>query len=412
MLTLFVLFRLFCDRSLTFFRFEFPTKSAFNKVLTFSYELSDNLVVKIEKISVNFGSFVRIIFVCVQQRLIVYSSNRHLSSVHATLVSVIHCHVIDKMNNCTVCDDSFRNDNPNKVICDGVCRQSFHAECVNFSKNSLLCYREMPNLQWLCDGCIIQTRSSNVSFHPVNKANSTVVFPTSSPSSYIDRSLISAKRNRNANPKNSSVFLINRSTNVVQNSKNANDLINEMQSKGLVKPPSANELNSPITSVAIQPVGGQPETPQKLEDVKDVKEIRKEPLELENPPINSTSFADVVTKSPIAEPVPGEDKDSTIQPRNDLLLIGSPSSVTHKIVYVSKFHRSVTEKEVVDYLLSKDIITSPDDVSCKILVSPNVNLDSVSFVSFKITVSSKIFHSVVNSKLWPDGVIVREFVNR
>lgn len=313
------------------------------------------------------------------------------------------------MNNCTVCDDSFRNDNPNKVICDGVCRQSFHAECVNFSKNSLLCYREMPNLQWLCDGCIIQTRSSNVSFHPFNKANSTVVFPTSSPSSYTDRSLISAKRNRNANPKNSSVFLINRSAKVIQNSRNANDLINEMQSEGLVKPPGANELNSPITSVAIQSVCGQPKTPQKLEEV---KEIRNEPLELENPPTNSTSFADVVTKSPIAEPVHGEDKNSTIQPRNDLLLIGSPSSVTHKVVYVSKFHPSVTEKKVVDYLLGKDIITSADDVSCKILVSPDVNLGSVSFVSFKITVSSKIFHSVVNSKLWPDGVIVREFVKR
>ena len=316
------------------------------------------------------------------------------------------------MNNCTVCDDSFRNDNPNKVICDGVCRQSFHAECVNFSKNSLLCYREMPNLQWLCDGCIIQTRSSNVSFHPFNKVNSTVVIPTSSPSSYIERSLISAKRNRNANPKNSSVFLINRSTNVVQNSRNANDLVNEVQSEGLVKPPGANGLNSPITSVAIQSVCGQPKSPQILELV---KETRKESLELENPPVNSTSFADDVTKSPVAEPVPGEVKNSTIQPQNDLLqssLIGSPSSVTHKVVYVSKFHPSVTEKEVVDHLLSKDIITSADDVSCKILVSPNVNLDSVSFVSFKITVSSKIFHSVVNSKLWPDGVIVREFVKR
>lgn len=79
---------------------------------------------------------------------------------------------------------------------------------------------------------------------------------------------------------------------------------------------------------------------------------------------------------------------------------------------MSKFHPSVTEKDVVDHLLSKDIITSADDVSCKILVSPNVNLESVSFVSFKITVRSKIFHSVVNSKLWPKGVIVREFVKR
>ncbi len=316
------------------------------------------------------------------------------------------------MNNCTVCDDSFRNGNPNKVICDGICRQSFHAECVNFSKDSLLCYREMPNLQWLCDGCIIQIRSSNVSFPPLNKFNSTVVIPTSSPS-YIERSLIPAKRNRNAKQKNGSVFLVNRSTNVVQDS--SNDTLNEIQSEGSVKPPGANGLNSPITTVAIQSIQSVCAQSKSPHNTAEFKETRKEPLELENPPENSTSFADVLTKSPIDEPVPGEVKNPTIQPRNDLFkspFIGSPSSVTHKVVYVSKFHPSVTEKEVVDYLLSKDIITSADDVSCKILVSPNVNMDSVSFVSFKITVNSKIFHSVVNGKLWPDGVIVREFVKR
>lgn len=64
------------------------------------------------------------------------------------------------MNNRTVCDDCFQNDNPNRVICDGICRRPFHADCANFSKNALMYYREMPNLQWFCDSCI-QTRSSN-----------------------------------------------------------------------------------------------------------------------------------------------------------------------------------------------------------------------------------------------------------
>lgn len=320
------------------------------------------------------------------------------------------------MNNCIVCDDGFRNDNPNKIICDGICRQSFHAECVNFSKNSLLCYREMPNLQWLCDGCIIQTCSSNVSSPPFNKFNSTVVIPTSSPS-YIQRSLIAAKRNRNpfpnAKPKNSSVFLVTRSPNVEHDSRNANDSVNEMQAENnLVKSPGANGLNSLIASVTTQSDVAQPKSQHKSADI---KETLEEPLELENPPANSSSFAEVLTKSSIAEPVPAEVKNSTIQPQNDLLQsqrIGSPPSETHKVVYVSNFHPSVTEKEVVNYLLRKNIITSAEQVSCKKLVSPNVNMDSVSFVSFKVTVSSKIFHSVVKGKLWPEGVIAREFVKR
>lgn len=40
---------------------------------------------------------------------------------------------IERMNNCAVCDGCFRNER-NKIICDGICRQCFHAECANFSK--------------------------------------------------------------------------------------------------------------------------------------------------------------------------------------------------------------------------------------------------------------------------------------
>lgn len=39
-------------------------------------------------------------------------------------------------------------------------------------------------------------------------------------------------------------------------------------------------------------------------------------------------------------------------------------------------------------------------------------MDSISFVSFKIIVNLKIFYSVVIGKLWPEGAIAREFVNR
>lgn len=322
------------------------------------------------------------------------------------------------MNNCTVCDGCFRNENPNKIICDGICRQSFHAECVNFSKNALSCYRELPNLQWFCDGCIIQTRSSNVSSPPFDKLNSTVVIPTSS-LSFNQRSLNATKRNRNpflnAKPNKSSVFLANRSPTVEQNIRNANgslnSSVNEMQPEHEYH---ANKSNPTTTSVITQ---HEVDQPKPKHDSDEFKETVKETLHLENALASPSSFAEVLTKSStsIAETVTNAVENSARQKKNDLLKLQrneSPQTETLKVVYVTNFHPSVTENEVVDYLLSKKIITSPEHLSCKKLVSPFVSMDSVSFVSFKITVDSKIFDSLVKSELWPDGVIAREFVKR
>lgn len=302
------------------------------------------------------------------------------------------------MNNCAVCDGCFRNDNPDKVICDGICRQSFHAECANFSKNALLCYREMPNLQWFCDGCIMQIRSSNVT-SPFNNFNSAVVFPTSSPS-YVQRSFINAKRNRNSypnvKPKENPVLLATGSPKFEHGNRKVNSSmcnsssVNEMQPKNCL-------VKSPGTNGSIQTTSV----------------INK--ADADHPKPQQNSFAEVLTKSSTAESTPIEVKDSTIQPQNDLMKpqrIASPRSETFKVAYVSNFHPSVTEEEVVEYLLQNNIIASVEDVLCKKLVSPNVNIDSVSFVSFKITCNFEIFRSVVNSELWPEKVVVREFVKR
>ena len=285
------------------------------------------------------------------------------------------------MNNCAVCDGGFRNGHPNKIICDGVCRQSFHAECANFSKDALLCYREMPNLQWFCDGCIIQTRSCNVSSPRFNNFNST----SSSPC--VQRTLIAAKnmrrRNRNAvkSSNNSSVFLVTRSANVVNEATKANDSVSNST--------SANEKQAESLLV-------------------------KSPSVYGTPTAGSSPSTDVLSKKSVTAQVSAEVESPTVRPRYDSM--GSPNISTpserHKVVYVSNFHPSITEKNVVNYLLQKNVISSAEDVSCKILLSPYVDINSVSFVSFRITVNSKNFHSIVNSKLWPEDVVVREFMKR
>lgn len=326
------------------------------------------------------------------------------------------------MNNCTVCDDGFRNDNPNKIICDGICRQVFHAECVNFNKDALLQYRQIPNLQWFCDNCIIQVRlptsSSNVSSPLFSKLNSTVV-PTSSPF-YVQRSLPAANHKRKPRPSpkptTSSVFLLTKSPTVKRNVKKANDWISLPPFKDVIGP-GHKSLNSPCTNGThpiTKPVTNQSDVdqPKPKYDTENFKETLTELSE--NPSANSSSFAEVLTKSSSAEQVSTRVKGSPIEPEKDLSQLQSIASTieTHKIAYVSNLHPSVTEEEIVNYLLLNNVISSTEDVSCKKLISRNVDLDTVSFVSFKVTVRSDLFHAVVNSKLWPDKVVAREFVNR
>lgn len=330
------------------------------------------------------------------------------------------------MNNCDSCDGSFRND-PNKIICDGNCRQSFHAACVNFSAEGLLCYREMPNLQWFCDNCIIQARSVNVSFPQFDKFNSAAALPTSSPFE-LRRSLIAAKsrrkhkhsRNQVPNTKSksdNSDFLVTRPPSVKRGNTRAkgsiirSPLANVQPRDHIAESKGMNELIPLATSMNDRSDVTQTKTQRKA----DVSKVTlNEPLKPQTPSVRSVTSSPTkeLTKSPVAVRVCTEIVNSVVQPQTDS--IHSPDAAapceTRKSAYVSNFDPSITEENVVNYLLRENVISRAEDVSCKILVSPYVDMDSISFVSFKITVSSEMYDSVVNRKLWPEHIVVREFV--
>lgn len=240
--------------------------------------------------------------------------------------------------------------------------------------------------------------------------------PASSPS-YVQRSLIAAKRKRNRNPfpnakrNNGSVSLVNRSPKFDHDISNVSGSMNEVQPENnFVKSPDTNGSNPLITTEFTQSDVAQSRTQDKSADYKGTL---KEPSELKTPPAKSSSFAEVLTKSSIAKTVSG---NSTIQPQNDS--IQSPRTTTSspfdtlKVLYVSKLHPSTTEEDIVNYLLRNNVIKSAEEASCKMLVSPGVNIGMLSFISFKITVSSKLFDSMFKAEVWPKDVIFREFVNR
>lgn len=364
------------------------------------------------------------------------------------------------MNNCTACNDCFRNDSRNKVICDGICRQAFHAECVNFNKDALLHYREMPNLKWLCDTCIIH--SSNVSYassRRFNEFNSTVFARTSSPS-YVRSSLPAVNRknktNRGVKPATSSGFLVKKHPKVNRYINNANDSFSppskhQMRSENqTVKTTDADKSSPPIASVnsrsdvaCVKPnhtenfevesenevvqsrgvVDANPPTasvtsqsdiaqPKPLHNRVDGMETHKETSEIKK----SSSFAEILTKSPISKPAPAGVTNVLVKPQSDSTqsrrILSPPPSEAPKVAYVTRVHRDTTEEEIVNSLLEKNVITSAKDVSCVKLISSHVDLNTVSFVSFMISGSSDLFHSITKDKFWPGDILAREFVKR
>ena len=64
----------------------------------------------------------------------------------------------------------------------------------------------------------------------------------------------------------------------------------------------------------------------------------------------------------------------------------------------------------MNYLLHNNVIKSAEEASCKMLVSSGVDIGMLSFISFKITVSSKLFDSMFKAEVWPKDVIFRDKV--
>lgn len=80
-----------------------------------------------------------------------------------------------------------------------------------------------------------------------------------------------------------------------------------------------------------------------------------------------------------------------------------------KWLYVSNLDPRTSETSVIK-LISNGLKSAPNEFSCVKLLPKNV--PSPSFISFKIGMSDELFPKSMDPTLWPNGIAIREFIER
>lgn len=80
-----------------------------------------------------------------------------------------------------------------------------------------------------------------------------------------------------------------------------------------------------------------------------------------------------------------------------------------KALYVSRLNPSVTNEELIDYIVSNTPVNDKTKFNVHKMVKKDADLSSMKFVSFKVELNAEDLDVLDDGDLWPEGVIVREF---
>lgn len=84
-----------------------------------------------------------------------------------------------------------------------------------------------------------------------------------------------------------------------------------------------------------------------------------------------------------------------------------------KHLYVSRLDPSTSAEQVVEYICKKVEHCKAADLVCRNLLKKDRSSEqSLTFISFKIAVPAKFFDSVSDPSIWPQNVLVREFIQK
>lgn len=81
-----------------------------------------------------------------------------------------------------------------------------------------------------------------------------------------------------------------------------------------------------------------------------------------------------------------------------------------KTIFVSRLSPETTVDDILKFLVESKVISNPTEVKCFRLVPKDKDVSELSFVSFKLTVPTELYDTVMNSNLWPGRVALREFI--
>lgn len=95
---------------------------------------------------------------------------------------------------------------------------------------------------------------------------------------------------------------------------------------------------------------------------------------------------------------------------NDLVAIDVPE-VKH--LYVGRLDPSTTADQVVEFICKKVDNCRPEDLTCRSLLKKDrPNEQRLTFISFKVTIPARCFTKTSDLTIWPQKVLVREFVQQ
>lgn len=81
-----------------------------------------------------------------------------------------------------------------------------------------------------------------------------------------------------------------------------------------------------------------------------------------------------------------------------------------KSIHVSRIDKSVSLDMINDYIAQNSQLKPSDDFRCTLLVKKDKDINSLSFISYKIDVNSVHFAELIDVNFWPEGAYIREFI--
>lgn len=81
-----------------------------------------------------------------------------------------------------------------------------------------------------------------------------------------------------------------------------------------------------------------------------------------------------------------------------------------KSIHVSRIDKSVSLDMVNDYIAQNSQLKPSEDFKCTLLVKKDKDINSLSFISYKIDVNSVHFAELIDVNFWPQGAYIREFI--
>lgn len=242
------------------------------------------------------------------------------------------------------------------IKCYGYCNSYYHVgDCAQLKRGFSKTLSEKPNLQWYCNNCM----SPNAMFKKLTDCYQSIneLIVKLTPILEVIPTLVSSITAMNVQNSTKSF------ANIVKGNLNAysTPISTPTSQRKRRRSPTTNRNNKPLYNVNLQ--------------------YGTKPKESNNDELSSLA---------IAPPVNNE-------------------SVDLKHVFITKFDRNTSAEQITNYIAKN--IEDPSQIKVKKLVKRDVSIESLTFVSFKISAPTELFNQIVATSFLPDTVSVREFID-